>query len=202
MDATTQARIFEPFFTTKELGKGTGLGLSTIYGIIKQSGGYIWVDSTLGQGTTFTIDLPRIEAPLEATPLPEVSTPLRSGEATVLLVEDDEMVRTVSRETLQARGYTVLEAMNGGAALLIAERHQGPIDLLLTDVVMPYMSGPELAQRLRSQRPDIRVLYMSGYTDDMLAPHGVLQPDVAFLSKPFTPDLLLRTVQEVLHGAV
>jgi CheY-like chemotaxis protein len=202
MDATTLARIFEPFFTTKELGKGTGLGLSTVYGIVKQSAGYIWVDSTPGQGTTFTIDLPRVEAPLEAIPSPEVFTPVSRRVSTVLLVDDDEMVRTIARETLQAQGHTVLEALNAGGALLIAERHQGAIDLLLTDVVMPYMSGPELAERLTTQRPDIRVLYMSGYTDDALSPHGVLQPGIALLAKPFTPDGLLRKVQEVLDEAV
>lgn len=202
MDAKTQARMFEPFFTTKERGKGTGLGLSTVYGIIKQSGGYIWVDSTPGQGTTFTIDLPRVEASLEPVRLPERSTPPYRSAATVLLVEDEEMVRAVARDTLQAQGYTVLEAMNGGAALLISERHQGTIDLLLTDVVMPYMSGPELAERLTAQRPAMRVLYMSGYTDDALAPHGVLQPVTAFLAKPFTPDSLLRAVREALEAAV
>ncbi|MDE2059810.1 MAG: response regulator [candidate division NC10 bacterium] len=198
MDAVTRARIFEPFFTTKELGKGTGLGLSTAYGIVKQSGGYICVYSTPGQGATFEIYLPQVDAPLEAGPLREFVTPLRPGAATVLLVDDDELVRTIARETLQVQGYTVLEAMNGGGALLISERYQGPIDLLLTDVVMPYMSGSELAQRLTAQRPATRVLYMSGYTDDTLAPHGVLAPGTMLLAKPLTPENLLRTVQEAL----
>jgi PAS domain S-box-containing protein len=198
MDAKTQARIFEPFFTTKEMGKGTGLGLSTVYGIVKQSGGYIWIDSAPGQGTTFEIFLPRVEAPLEATPSPEVTMRALRGSETVLLVEDEEIVRAIARDTLQACGYTVLEAMNGGGAILISERHQGTIDLLLTDVVMPYMNGPELAQCLTAQHPEIRVLYMSGYTDEALAPHGILQPDIAFLAKPFTPDLLARKVRETL----
>ncbi len=202
MDAATQARIFEPFFTTKETGKGTGLGLSTVYGIIKQSGGYIWVDSTPSQGTTFQIYLPQVDTPLEAVATREVSIPQRCDSATILLVEDEEMVRVVARDTLHAQGYTVLEAMNGGAALLISERHQGAIDLLLTDVVMPYMSGSELAQRLTAQRPEMRVLYMSGYTDETLAPHGVLEPGIVFLAKPFTPDGLLRKVSETLEAAV
>jgi PAS domain S-box-containing protein len=198
MDAETQAHIFEPFFTTKGPGKGTGLGLSTVYGIVTQSGGHISVTSTHGQGTTVTIDFPRIEDPLTAlTPnLPPTAPP--QGTETVLLVEDESTVRSVAREVLQMVGYTVLEAATGEQALQLVEQHSGAIHLLVTDVVMPGMSGGELAARLMVDYPALVVLYLSGYTDEAIAQHGVLQAGIELLHKPFTPDALARRVREVL----
>jgi CheY-like chemotaxis protein len=198
MDAETQAHIFEPFFTTKELGKGTGLGLSTVYGIVTQSGGHISVISAPGEGTTLTIDLPRIEDPLTSSlpVLPQTSSP--QGTETVLLVEDEETVRSVAREVLQMVGYTVLEAATGEEALQRAEQHSGTIHLLLTDVVMPGMSGRDLAERLIIDYPALEVLYLSGYTDEAIAHHGVVHAGINLLHKPFTPDALARRVREVL----
>jgi PAS domain S-box-containing protein len=202
MDAATQAHIFEPFFTTKEPGKGTGLGLSTVYGIVTQSGGHISVTSTLGQGTTLTIDLPRIDDPptLLTPDLPQTSPPV--GTETVLLVEDEGTVRSVAREVLQMVGYTVLEAASGEEALQRAVQHSGAIHLLLTDVVMPGMSGRELADRLIVDYPTLEVLYLSGYTDDAIAHHGVLHVGMELLHKPFTPDALARRVREILDKHV
>ena len=201
MDAATQARIFEPFFTTKEKGKGTGLGLATVYGIVKQSDGWIWVYSEPGHGTTFKIYLPRITeaaAPAAPSPVPPVSV---RGSETVLLVEDDEMIRNLVQKVLKANGYTVLVAASGHDALRLAGQHQGRIHLVMTDVVMPGINGREVAERLAAARAGIKVLYLSGYTDDAIVHHGVLEPGIAFLQKPFTPAVLARKVREVLEGA-
>jgi two-component system cell cycle sensor histidine kinase/response regulator CckA len=198
MDQATQARIFEPFFTTKEVGKGTGLGLSTVFGIAQQSGGSVWVYSEPGAGTTFKVYFPRVEADLEvARPASSVPATLRGSE-TILLVEDQEQVRAVAAGILQRSGYRVIVAQNAGDALLLAEKHQGGIHLLLTDVVMPQISGVELARRIALLRPELKVLFMSGYTDDSIVRHGVLDSRMAFLQKPFTPESLTRKLRQVL----
>ncbi len=198
MDADTQAHIFEPFFTTKGPGKGTGLGLSTVYGIIIQSGGHIEVYSAPGQGTTFTIDLPRIEdaTATNESLLPQMGPP--RGTETILLAEDEAPVRGLAREVLQMLGYTVLEAASGDEALERCQQHTGPVHLLVTDVVMPGISGPELATRLVPLSSALKVLYLSGYTDDAVARHGILDPGMSLLHKPFTPEALARRVREVL----
>jgi PAS domain S-box-containing protein len=198
MDEATMSRLFEPFFTTKEVGKGTGLGLATVYGIVKQSGGYIWAYSEVGLGTTFKVYLPSVEMPAESAEK-EVATIYPSkGEETVLVVEDEKMVRELVREILSQKGYNVLEAHRGTEALEVSERHEGAIHLLLTDVVMPGMDGPELARRLTAQRPDTRVLFMSGYTDHIILHDGVLEPESEFLQKPFTARALGAKVRSVL----
>jgi two-component system cell cycle sensor histidine kinase/response regulator CckA len=198
MDAETQARIFEPFFTTKELGKGTGLGLSTVYGIVKQSEGTIWVYSEVGKGTTFKIYLPRVD---EAQSFQEhankVSLASR-GHETILIVEDEEIVLTLSTEILEKDGYRVLAAANGREGLRLCQEFDGPIDLLITDVVMPGMSGRELAELAANIRPDMHVLYMSGFTDDAIVRHGVLDDGVFFIQKPFSPDSLAIKTRSVL----
>jgi two-component system, cell cycle sensor histidine kinase and response regulator CckA len=200
MDKETQSRIFEPFFTTKEKGKGTGLGLSTVYGIVKQSGGYIFAQSDPGSGTTFRIYLPRVADPPGQPGLPKHPQAPTGGSETVLLVEDEESVRELVRETLQSKGYTVMEASDGINGMKVAETFDGKIDILITDVVMPGMSGRELAQRVAASRPSIKVLYLSGYTEDAIIHEGVLDPGTAFLQKPFTLQALARKVRDVLHG--
>jgi two-component system cell cycle sensor histidine kinase/response regulator CckA len=199
MDEATQAHIFEPFFTTKEMGKGTGLGLSTVYGIVKQSGGYLDLASEPGQGAAFTIYLPRLEGAVQQPRAKIPITEALRGEETILLVEDEDVLRALLAKFLRLYGYAVLEARHGGEALLICERHQGPIQLMVTDVVMPQMSGRELADRLIPLRPEMQVLYMSGYTDDIMVHHGVADLSVPFLQKPFKPIELARLVHNVLH---
>ncbi len=197
MDKETQSRIFEPFFTTKEKGKGTGLGLSTVYGIVKQTGGYVMVQSEEGRGTSFHIYLPRVEEPAEKHAAP-VARAAVGGTETVLLVEDEESVRQLVRETLAAKGYRVVEAENGEAGLAAAAKHEGKIDLVITDVVMPGVGGRELVQQLASTRPETKVLYLSGYTEDAIVSEGTIESGTAFLQKPFTLQNLSRKVREVL----
>jgi CheY-like chemotaxis protein len=201
LDRDSLDRIFEPFFTTKEAGKGTGLGLATVYGIVKQSGGYVGVYSEVGHGTTFKIYLPRLEEAAGAGPPAAGTAELRRGRETLLLVEDADLLRGLAREVLERAGYMVLEARNGAEALQVHQQHEGPIHLLLTDVVMPGMNGRELAEQLAPLEPEMKVLYMSGYTDDTIVQHGVLEPGVAFLQKPFSPAALTRKVREVLEAA-
>jgi PAS domain S-box-containing protein len=202
MDAETQARIFEPFFTTKEPGKGTGLGLATVYGVVKQSGGYVWVYSELGHGTTFKVYLPRVTAFAE-TPHVEknVSAPT-SGTETILFVEDEQSVRELVREYLSGCGYSVLEASDGVQALEIAAMHPGAIQLLITDVVMPRLSGRELATQIASARRGLKVLYISGYTDDSVFRHGVLEGGMEFLQKPFNLKALAQKIREILDEEI
>jgi two-component system cell cycle sensor histidine kinase/response regulator CckA len=200
MDEEVRSHLFEPFFTTKEEGKGTGLGLATVYGIVKQSGGHVWPQSEPGKGTTFRIYLPRVEA--EAVQVQQVDEPsvLSSGVETVLLVEDEEIVRELARRILERQGYTMLVVGHPEEALHLCEAYPDPIDLLITDVVMPGMSGRELADLLVQSRPETRVLYISGYTDDAIVQHGVLGPQVNFVQKPFRPRDLAQRVREVLDG--
>lgn len=199
MDAATQAHIFEPFFTTKEPGKGTGLGLSTVHGIVNQSGGHIWVYSELGQGTVFKVYLPLIEAAVEPGPRQPVQGEIGRGTETVLVVEDEALVRDLVKNILQLSGYSVLEAEQGTEAIEVAREYTEPIHLLLTDIVLPgEMSGPEIAQYLTSRYPDLKVLYMSGYTNNAIVHHGVLDSEVTFLQKPFRSADLLYKVRAVL----
>jgi signal transduction histidine kinase len=201
MTPEIKERIFEPFFTTKEKGKGTGLGLSTVYGIIQQSGGNVWVYSEPGVGTTFKIYLPVIEEGRDSIQSLAVSTKPLQGSETILLVEDEEMVRKLACTVLQKYGYTVLEAPNGEEALRIVQGQNGnPIHLMVTDVVMPGMSGRQLADRLGSLWPEMKVLYMSGYTDNAIVHHGVLDPGIAYIQKPFAPNALTSKVREILDG--
>jgi PAS domain S-box-containing protein len=197
MDAAIKARIFEPFFTTKDPGKGTGLGLATVFGIVKQSGGSIGVYSEPGHGTTFKVYLPRVDEAIDQTATGAAPT-LARGSETILLVEDDDEVRALARETLDGHGYAVIPAAAPAEALQLAGSHSGPIHLLVTDVVLPQLSGRGLAERLAPEHRDLRVLYMSGYTDDAIVRHGMLEEGTAFLQKPFTPFTLLWKVREVL----
>jgi two-component system, cell cycle sensor histidine kinase and response regulator CckA len=198
IDAETLAHIFEPFFTTKEVGKGTGLGLATVYGVVKQSGGYIWVESKPAQGASFQIFLPRVEETATNETGTNPSAETTGGSETILLVEDAESLRKLTRSFLESHGFRVLVAQNGEEAIQVEAQHSGKIDLLLTDVVMPGMNGRVLSERLLPKQPGIRVLYMSGYTDTFIAGHGVLDQGTALLNKPFTEEALIGKVREVL----
>ena len=201
MDSETQARVFEPFFTTKEAGEGTGLGLATVYGIVRQSGGFISVYSEPGAGATFKIYFPRVDESAQALdPAAGDIEPLR-GRETILVVEDSPTVRAIMRRVLSGLGYRVIEAHDGESAVALSSTHEGPIHMLLTDVVMPRMGGRTVAERISKERPGIRVLFVSGYTDDAIVRHGVLEPGVHYLEKPFTPDALAKKVRHVLDTA-
>lgn len=202
MDAATQARIFEPFFTTKDPGKGTGLGLSTVYGIVKQSKGFIVVHSAPRQGTEVEIFFPVVPGAAESVPIQAMHNhPLRGGSETIFLVEDENSLRSVVRQTLEDNGYQVLEAADGSAAITLAGEFAAPIDLLLTDIILPNLSGRSVANRLRLSRPAMRVIYMSGYADDFIADHGILDPDIVLLEKPFSIARLLGNVRDTLDRA-
>jgi PAS domain S-box-containing protein len=200
MDAEIMVHLFEPFYTSKETGKGTGLGLSTVYGIVKQSGGEIVVESEPGRGAIFNIYLPRITDLTQRTPATQGERSVRAGTETILLVEDEIGVRQLVREMLHRLGYKIHEASSGADAVRIFAQHQNTIDLLLTDVIMPQMSGRDLAERLKALQSSLKVLYISGYTDDMLAHHGVLESNVYLLQKPFAPDELAKKLREVLDA--
>jgi CheY-like chemotaxis protein len=200
MDANTKAHIFEPFFTTKQVGKGTGLGLATVFGIVKQSEGHIEVSSEPGHGATFRVYLPRLRT-VAAEGRPATGTiQVAGGTETILLAEDEEGVRRLVRTVLESYGYQVVEAQNGREALAVSLRHLGTIHLLVTDVVMPMMSGRDLAHRLLQQRPNLRVLYMSGYTEEAIIRHGVAAAGTALVQKPFSPTALARKIREVLDA--
>ena len=201
MDAETQSHLFQPFFTTKKRGQGTGLGLTTVYGIVQQSEGDIWMRSEPGKGTVFSICLPRADEFVESL---EPLVPPRAtanGVETILVAEDEESVLRLIKYLLTVRGYRVLDAVDGRDALRLFEQYRGSIDLLLTDMVMPGMNGRELADKVLSSKPDLKVIYMSGYTDDMLVHAGALGPGVSFLRKPLRPDVLASRVREVLDSA-
>jgi signal transduction histidine kinase/ActR/RegA family two-component response regulator len=202
MPADIQEHLFEPFFTTKEAGKGTGLGLSTVYGIIKQSGGNIWVYSEIGKGTTFKIYLPRVDEPAEKYTTGGLPREIPRGTETILLVEDSDVVRALAHEVLETSGFRVFEAPDPESAIAICERHTGSIDLLLTDLVMPGMGGTEMSAVLRRVKPRMRVLFMSGYTAEAIVNHGILEGGLNFIQKPFTPDALVLKVREVLDATI
>jgi len=203
MDEETQSHIFEPFFTTKEQGKGTGLGLSTVYGIVKQSGGYIWVSSEVGKGTSFRIYLPRMfestETATAHVPVKEVVGATGAESNTLLLVEDEAGIRELTSELLAGWGYEVLVARNGVEALEISGKHRGAIDLMVTDVVMPHMNGRDLAERMRQMRPEMKVIYMSGYTDNLVLQGGMVEEGSDFIQKPFSADTLAKRVRAALQ---
>jgi len=196
MDDKTKAHLFEPFFTTKLKGKGKGLGLSTVYGIVKQSGGVISVKSEAGHGTSARIYLPRVDEPVKSDRSDVLLAGATVDSETILVAEDDPGVRSLVCITLRLRGYVVLEAQDGVEALMIGGQHQGPLHLLLTDVAMPQMNGREVAERLAAQRPDFKVLFMSGYSDDALLRRGLMAPGVSFIQKPFSSDALAKTVRK------
>jgi CheY-like chemotaxis protein len=200
MDERTQARLFEPFFTTKELGRGTGLGLATVYGIVRQSGGHIRVSTRLHEGTTFTVYLPRVDGEADSEDAPESPAPSTRGNETVLVVEDEEAVRVLARRVLKARGYHVLDAASAADALELTDGGRRRVDLLVTDVVMPGMGGPALAERLVGLQAGLRVLYISGYAEEAIRRHGELPAGGALLEKPFTADQLARRVREALSS--
>jgi len=202
MSAETAAHIFEPFFTTKGGTKGTGLGLATVYGIVKQSGGYIWVYSEPGKGATFKVYFPRVDGPAQSDSLVKTETRAKGGSETVLLVEDDDTVRQLAEVILTGQGYRVIGADSPNKAEEIAAKSGQEIDLVLTDFIMPSMSGRELVKKLLAQNAKMRVLYMSGYTDNVIAQGGVLEEGLAFLQKPFTPRALVQKVREVLDAGV
>jgi CheY-like chemotaxis protein len=199
MDESVLKRLFEPFFTTKEVGKGTGLGLATVHGIVHQSGGRVEVESEPGRGSTFRVSLPLTDSVPEAPPAdPEPEVEATEEKETILLVEDEEALRKLASRTLQSQGYNILEASDGAAALALCQRHLPSIDIVVTDVVMPNLSGVDLVQRLKLVRPKLKVLYMSGYTDSTVVRHGIEETAVNYLQKPFTPDVLRRKVRELL----
>lgn len=200
MSAETLAHIFEPFFTTKEVGKGTGLGLATVYGVVKQSGGYVWVESEMGKGSSFQVFLPRVEESVVPTIARDLPPENLKGTETVLLVEDADALRKLARSFLADHGFHVLAAPNGEAAVEITKSHNGGIDLLLTDVVMPGMNGRCLADQLLAKWPALKVIFISGYTDSFIAGHGVLEAGTHLLHKPFTEDALIRKVRQVLDA--
>ena len=202
MTPEVRERIFEPFFTTKEKGKGTGLGLSTVYGIVKQSGGNIWIYSEPGHGTACKIYLPRVDEPLEEVSAPAIGEQLPLGSETILLVEDEEEVRKLALRVLRRQGYNVLEASNGIEALTIFEEQKEPVHLILTDVVMPKMGGKELSDRIKAVRPEIKVLFTSGFTSDAIVHQGILDSGVVLLQKPFSPTKLAQKVRELLDREV
>jgi two-component system cell cycle sensor histidine kinase/response regulator CckA len=206
MNADTRTRVFEPFFTTKEGARGTGLGLATVYGIVTQAGGHIWVYSEPGRGATFTIHLPRTEATPEQTPAPApapaASTPRAAvqGHETILLVEDDDAVRALTATLLRSHGFVMLEAASGEEAETVMARDGHRVDLVLSDIVLTGISGPHLVERLHRTWPRLRVVFMSGYADDAVVRHGLLEPEVAFVQKPFVTDVLLRKLRDTLDA--
>jgi two-component system, cell cycle sensor histidine kinase and response regulator CckA len=198
MDEATKARIFEPFFTTKGPGKGTGLGLAVVHGVVKQSGGHIEVYSELGQGTAFKVYFPQVKEALSSGESLSGIRTMPTGNETLLLVEDEDAVRALARHVLRSCGYTLLEAIDGGEAIRVAQNHDGPIHLVVSDVVMPHLGGRQLVERLEGVRPGLKMLFLSGYPDDAVVRHGILEADVAFLQKPFTPTALAQKVRAVL----